>query len=69
MRPQEAAGVDPRPRPRLAPERVGIVSFTLEDCLAADASGEMATPQKIRILTVTLAVPGATGMGEFAAKK
>lgn len=69
MRLQEAAGDHPRPRSHPAPERAGVVSFTLEDRPAADASGKMAKQQKIRVLTVTLASPDAAPMGQLAAKK
>jgi hypothetical protein len=69
VRLQEAARARPRPRSSPAPERAGVVSFTLEDRPAADASGKMAKQQKIRILTVTLASPDAAPASQFAAKK
>jgi hypothetical protein len=46
-----------------------VVSFTLEDRPAADASGDAAKQQKIRVLTVTLAAPDAAAPGQFAATK
>lgn len=69
MRPREGAHSGPRHRPRLLPQPAGVVAFTLEDRPAADASGESARPQKIRVLTVTLASPDAAPMDYFAAKK
>jgi hypothetical protein len=46
-----------------------VVSFTLEDRPAADAVGDGAGQQEIRVLTVTLAAPDAALPGQFATKK
>jgi hypothetical protein len=69
MRPQEATGANSRPRPRLAPAYAPVVSFALEERPAADAVGDAAGQQTIKVLTVTLAAPDAAAPAQFAAKK